>query len=321
MLTNLSRREFVTTAMGGAAVLPTACGSRTELLFGLIADLHHNFMPHAELRLQAFLEEASRRRPDFVIQLGDFFHGYSQQLTDQQKTYLEMWNSAPFTRHNVLGNHEMDSCPKQFAMGLLEMPKPYYSFDLKGFHFVILDCMHVLTDGRYVDYDSGNYHRFEEANKNWVDPDQLAWLKSDLKHTNLPTVVFTHPSLQPYWEKDSAITAGSVRNTLADANREAGRQKVVACLSGHEHIDFYALSRDINYVIVNSASYYSVGNNGELTKYRDPLFTFVTLDARSKTLRIEGRHSEFIPPTPAQLGQPNAKYLSADIAGRVLHFA
>jgi hypothetical protein len=123
-------------------------------------------MPQAELRPQAFLEETSRRRPDFIIQLGDFCHGYTQQLTSVQRAFFKMWNSAPFTRHNVLGNHELDDCAKPFIIDLLEMPKPYYSFELKGFHFVILDCMHVLTDGSYVDYEKGNYHRCDEAHRN-----------------------------------------------------------------------------------------------------------------------------------------------------------
>ena len=205
-------------------------------------------------------------------------------------------------------------------MDYLQMKKPFYSFDQGGAHFVVLDCMYVLKDRKYIDYENGNYYHFEDTQINWVDPEQLEWLKDDLQKTKLPTIVFTHPCIHPYWQARSAITEAGVRGVFAKANAEAGWQKVVACLSGHEHVDEYAIADGIHYVLINSASYYYVGDNyGDLAKYRDPLFCFVTIDPAG-TVTIEGRDSAFIPPTPAQLGYPDARNLSANISNRKLPF-
>ena len=76
----------------------------------------------------------------------------------------------------------------------------------------------------------------------------------------------------------------------------------------------------MHYFLMNSASYYWVGEAyGSLAKYRDPLFTFVTLDPRG-SLTIEGKNSVFIPPTPTDLHHPDAPNVTPSIEARKVYF-
>ncbi|HWB98435.1 MAG TPA: metallophosphoesterase [Bryobacteraceae bacterium] len=318
--TALDRRAFCAGGLGLLGQSMQAAPRPSSVRFGLMADLHHNRMPGAEDRLHQFLEAVGHRSPDFIIQLGDFCDGYSAQLTDDQKRFLKTWHDFRATKYSVLGNHEMDHSPKERMVDLLRMPKNYYAFDRNGIHFVVVDCMNLAENGKIVNYVEGNYFRHSESEINLVDPEQMDWLQHDLRTTRLPTVVFTHPCINAYWKQGAERTRANVRQVLSQANREAGWQKVIACFSGHHHVDHHSESGGVNYFLVNSASYYWVGKEfGKLARYRDPLFTFVTIHA-SGSLTIEGKASTFVPPTPADLKYPDAKFLTASIEARTVHF-
>jgi hypothetical protein len=333
----VDRRAFL---FGGASLLgsvalasaaaPVPARDKDVVRFGMIADLHHSFFPHAQPRLAAFLTEAEQRPLDFLIQLGDLIHGYTPKLTPDQQLLLNTWNSVRLPSYNVLGNHEMDRCSKQVAMGYLEMQHGFYSFDQGGIHFVVLDCNHVLDDGKYVDYDRGNYYHFKDAQINWVDSAQMDWLKEDLRSTGMPTIVFTHPCVHPYWGSNSAVTEGGVRALFMEINKDAGWQKIVACFSGHEHANEHEIQDGVHYLLINSASYYYTGDNygdqvslggkfKDLATYRDPLYCFVTIN-KGGIITIEGRNSSFLIPTPTETRFPDARYLSASISTRHLPF-
>ena len=78
-----------------------------KVTFGLIADVHHGLAPTAMSRLEAFMEAVDKRKPDFVLQLGDFCFG------DQDSAaFLRLWNEFRGPRLHVLGNHDMDRLSK-----------------------------------------------------------------------------------------------------------------------------------------------------------------------------------------------------------------
>jgi len=310
MNTKIDRRTFCATGFGLLAASPSS------VRFGMIADIHHNRMPGAQDRLNAFLSASGNRSLDFLIQLGDFCDGYSFALTPEQKEFLKTWHEFRAVKYSILGNHEMDHGGKAQIMDRLEMPKSYYSFDVNGFHFVVLDCLHVNDNGKIVDYVNGNYFKRPASEINLVDPAQLEWLAADLKATSLPTIVFTHPCVNSFWYPGAETTRANVRDILTRTNRQAGWQKVIACFSGHHHVDHHSELAGVHYLLVNSASYYWVGPAyGSLAKYRDPLFTFVTI-ASSGSLTIEGKNSVFVPPTPDELHHPDAPHLTASIEAR-----
>ena len=323
----ISRRGLLSGGVALAAASALEAGTQPAgqptgepVRFGLIADVHHYRMPGAQDRLQSFLSEANRRPLDFLIQLGDLCDGYKAQLTAEQKEFVGDWHGVRLPKYSVLGNHEMDRGSKQQIMGVLEMQKSYYSFDSRGFHFVVLDCMHLLENGKIIDYVEGSYFRHSANEINLIDPEQLEWLKADLKATAFPTIVFAHPCINAFWQKDAEATRANVRDALSMANEQAGWQKVIACFTGHHHLDYFSEWKGVNYFMVNSASYYWVGESfGSLAKYDDALFTFVTID-HAGSIQVEGKSSVFVAPTPADLHFPDAPHLSASITPRTVSF-
>jgi len=316
-----SRRGFLQTS-GGLLAASALCAADDQAVvhFGMLADIHHSRMPDAHTRLEAFLSAVSNRDLDFVIQLGDFCDGYSAQLTSEQKNFVADWGKVRVPRYSVLGNHEMDHGSKKNIMNVLEMPRNYYSFDVRGVHFVVLDCMHLSEDGKIVDYLEGNYFKHPQDDINLVDPEQMEWLTADLKATRNPTVVFTHPCINGFWYKGAEKTRANVRALFSQVNHDAGWNKVAACFSGHHHVDDLSEFGGVNYFLVNSASYFWVGEQyGSLAKYRDPLFTFVSVTPSGK-ITVEGKNSVFLPPTPTELHFPEANMLTASIKARAVSF-
>lgn len=326
MLGACDRRRFLQvvgsgliTGLAGHATGAPFCdswrdGANPPLRFGMIADVHHGLMPKAEERLEAFLEEAAQRDLDFLIQLGDFCHPHPDA-----HAFVKLWEQADVPRYHVLGNHDMDLGAKREIMDLWKMEHNVYSFDAGAYHFVVLDCNFLHVDGAYVDYEHGNFY-VDDKLRTFIHPEQLEWLEDELASTNRQTIVFTHQALDEVWNGGLAKNRRAIRRIFAEANKQAGFQKVIACFSGHHHLDEHSTIDGIHYVQVNSASYYWVGEGyGRMAAYRDPLFAFVTVGAEG--IVIEGRQSVFVAPTPVDLAFPDAHRLSASLSDRTLVFA
>jgi 3',5'-cyclic AMP phosphodiesterase CpdA len=193
------------------------------------------------------------------------------------------------------------------------MPQRYYSFHQSGWHFVVLDANEVKAGKRAAGYPR------------YIGPEQQAWLREALQHSADPTMVFSHQSLE---DPDGVENGAEIRGLLEEANRAAGWGKVAACFSGHHHIDYATEIAGIHYVQINSMSYQWLGEKYPCERYtpdvnqahpyikytapyRDSLFAIVTLSAEGG-LRIEGRRSEFVGPSPWELGMPEVKGTSRD---------
>lgn len=310
----MTRRELILTA-AAAAGAATAPGQAepASVSFGIIADVHHGLMPDAHERLRAFLEAASGRKLDFWIQLGDFCHPGAES-----REFLRDWHEAMpgMPKYSVLGNHDMDKGSKRQILDALRQERSYYSFNAGGIHFAVLDCNYIKgDDGRFLDFDRGNYFQAPKA-RNWVNPEQIEWLEADLNAATLPGVIFAHQPVHSYWGLPAPEPRRAVREVFARVKAKR-RDAVVACFGGHQHVDDYVRFEDVDYIHVNSASYFWLGEEyGRLAKYRDPLFGFVTI--RDGRLLIEGRQSQLLAPTPTQVHHPDAARITANLTGRRL---
>jgi hypothetical protein len=208
------------------------------------------------------------------------------------------------------------------ALAYLDMPSNYYSFDRNGFHFIVLDG----NDEK--DPPQQGYARFMGAA-------QQAWLKEDLKQTRKPVVIFSHQSLE---DPEGVENAGEVRKILEEARFRSGDQKVIACFSGHHHIDYATQINGIHYIQINSMSYYWMGGDylhvryseeidaeypwiKYTAPYKDPLFALVELDARGN-IRITGRETTWVGPDPWTLGYPEDQkdHIAPRISNKALKF-
>ncbi|MFH6602173.1 metallophosphoesterase family protein [Maribacter algicola] len=335
----MKRRNFVAQLGMGSmtTILPStvlsfrpgaSLGNSAEVLrFGIVADVHKDLMPDADQRLQKFIGEAGRKEVDFIVQLGDFCMADPKNVP-----FLEIWRAFKGPKYHVLGNHDMDRHSKFQAMEFWEMQDPYYSFDFQNFHFIVLDANFLYQDGKFVDYDNSNFY-VEDKYRTYINNEQIAWFKSDLEGTELPTIVFSHQSLWHYqW---------GVKNRLSlQKILEANSEKVVCCMNGHNHIDFHHRQNGIDYIEINSMSYQWMEDKyrntdrfpealykeykwlPNLAPYMDPLYAFAEIDPQG-TMRIEGVKSQWMAPSPYDMGMPKPVYgseYSAEISDYELRY-
>lgn len=271
---SLTRRGFVRGLAGGAVLGGLGGGSSVLaagaplLKFGMITDLHYadivpsgsRFYRDSLEKLAVCVAEMNSQQVDFLIELGDF----KDQGVDEATTlkYLEdiegVYARFNGSRYHVLGNHDMDNISKeQFFSRItntgIESGRSWYSFDNKGWHFVVLDA-NFLQDG--TPYNKGNFN-WRQA---WVPQIELDWLGADLAATTLPTVVFVHQLL----EQDSGNLY--VRNAAEVRSVLEGSGRVKAVFQGHHHSGAYALLNGIHYYTLKGAiEGAGVGNNAFAT--------------------------------------------------------
>lgn len=275
----MDRRTFIGAAMPLVVGLPKALGCLTRpVRFGVIADLHHGLAPDALSRLEAFVDAANARPLDFVIQLGDFCYA-----KDSSAECVRMFERIELPRYHVLGNHDMDVGTKSDVMRVWGMRERYYSFDVHGLHFVVLDLNHLHVDGERVAYKDSNFYVNDWRQRAWADPEQLAWLKDDLAAADAPTIVFSHQPLGL-----NALSDDLPANQAEVLKVLSASETVAACMCGHMHLDLCATHDAIACVCINSASY--LWSRG-MRAYKDSLFGFVTIE--DGTMSIEGVQSSF----------------------------
>lgn len=281
---------------------------------GILADLHFGLCKSARARLEAFMAAVDLRKPDCLMQLGDFNYG-----DPESRRCMEVWQQFKGPTYHVLGNHDMDKRDKKQMLEQWEMPAPYYSFDRGAWHFVVLDRNHLYVDGKYIPYARANFY-VDPAMRGFADERQLEWLRADLDATRKTTAIFVHQGLgMPAYDGEQPHPANrKIEQVLAEVNRQAGASKVAVVFCGHHHVDRYHYRDGIHYVWVNSASYNWVGAKyGRMADYRDALYCFAEF-AEDGTVQIEGRQSEWVKPTPAERGVPNPERLNTWIRSREL---
>ena len=256
----ITRRVFLRASagtLGGLALAPLSCAPqlisrarRPTPKFGIVTDTHYadvdtfgtRFYRHSLDKLSECVELMNAKKVDFLIELGDFKDQDSPPVEQKTISYLKTVEKAfqqfKGPTYHVLGNHDVDSISKsQFLANIrntnIDAWCSYYSFDLKGLHFVVLDANYT-TDGS--NYDHGNF--------DWTDPniapDELDWLKHDLAAARGPVIIFIHQPLDgtgQYYVKNAA----DVRRIL----QESG--KVLAVFQGHYHEGACSLIESIHY--------------------------------------------------------------------------
>ena len=102
---------------------------------GLITDLHHDIMHDGAERLEAFLAQARKSNPDFIMQMGDFAYP-----NDKNKPLIDRFNNAHPTALHVIGNHDTDNGhTKAQCLEYYKMPSRYYTKEINGVCFIVLD--------------------------------------------------------------------------------------------------------------------------------------------------------------------------------------
>jgi 3',5'-cyclic AMP phosphodiesterase CpdA len=219
----------------GAAQGETSSNNSFEFVF--LTDIHIRPDMNAPIGFQMAIDEVNRLNPDFVLTGGDLvfdaLRGNRQRSDSLFTLYKNMSKGFNMPVYHCLGNHDLfavyeespeDENHPDYKYGMFEryFGETYYSFNHKGWHFIVLNSLDVTDDKRY---------------KGFVHEKQLEWLKDDLKKVDkaTPVVVVTHIPLITTWK---FVNGGSGTRTVENAPEvfelfENHNLKLV--LQGHIH--------------------------------------------------------------------------------------
>ncbi len=201
---------------------------------------------------ESVVAEIERLRPDFVVTVGDMIEGHTTDTIEMRSRWDEYFAIIrPLTMpvRFTPGNDDISTDAMESTYRA-RAGEPYYAFDHRGIHFVVLDNSRTESAGE-------------------IAQEQLGWLKDDLAKNRSAcyTIVFLH---KPFWYR----TLGSGQpDALHDIFRANG---VDAVFTGHMHCYFSAEFDGILYT--------SLGSSGaETEESPDGLryhFGWVTVDDR-----------------------------------------
>ena len=248
------RRDFLKTSgalLVSGVLFPSlaaennAAGSEIQLHFGIVTDAHYadadplgtRYYRESLAKLRECIDLMNDKRAGFLCELGDLKDQANPPtevstlrfLSDIEKVFREFRG----TRYHVVGNHDFDSISKKQFLSVTRGNSTYYSFDVAGYHFAVLDACFT---SKGEDYDHG---RFTWTDSN-IPKTQLDWLANDLSKTSYPTIAFIHQNL----DGKGAVfvkNAEDVRKILEDSG------KVRAVFQGHHHPGRYRMVNGIHY--------------------------------------------------------------------------
>ena len=302
----MNRRDLLKGLLATAAttmirVPVTAAAGQPVVRFGVITDVHQDVVPDGVDRIGAFMAAMKEAKAEFIIQLGDFCMPKASN-----REFLGAWNGFPGPRYHVIGNHDIEPpITREQTAAFWGMPGLHYTFEGGTF-------LGMVLDGNDVGGKSTLYRRY-------IGPDQLAWMEKTLMSAVKPVILFVH---QPIDGLENGVGAG-LENAIeneADVAAVLARVEtakpgsILAAFQGHRHQD-YVLTRgasQIQFVGVNSAAYYWLGEAGQsldyfppdvherykglrnVAVYREPLWAIVDVDRAGGEIRMTGRQSHWV---------------------------
>lgn len=209
---------------------------------------------------------------NLVMNLGDFIHDENTEKDiETYKSALSFFAIKTPVKH-VLGNHDVRNISREKWSELVGEKQSYYSFDLGGYHHVVLD---------------GN--RTERRGPLYISEEQLNWLEEDLGKTSLTTVIYCHFPMDNqsmennyyFHDKPESASLGNkyfVRRILEKSG------KVVAVFSGHTH--FYSEQK------LNNITYCTVPSFSENDGNQEPNGKYAVTTLEDGQVHIEIKKSE-----------------------------
>ncbi len=236
-MTPLSRRAW----MAAMAVPPLASAAKANFTFVHVTDLHIQPELRAAERCRECLAAINRLRPSFVIAGGDLVFDALAVPRDRARLLYGLYRDtaarieAPL--HNTLGNHDVfglyersgvSPSAAEYGKKMYEdrIGRRYYSFDYRGWHFVVLDSIGLTPARAYIGH---------------IDEEQMDWLRADLEKTGTvtPVVAVTHIPLSTgvlQWMMPKHDYRMIVVNNAAEVLELLHRYNIKAVLQGHTHI-------------------------------------------------------------------------------------
>ncbi|MBS4016021.1 MAG: metallophosphoesterase, partial [Candidatus Latescibacteria bacterium] len=221
--------------------------------FAIIGDRTGNAQPGI---YEQVVSEIEALKPDFVLTVGDMIEGPASdtiEINERWQEYKSLISALSMPVYYTPGNNDIwDDVSHLFYIRYAG--KPYYSFDIKGVHFISLDVS-----------------RYESSSE--IPAEQLQWLINDLNKNKKArhTIIFYH---KPFWFDE---ILENQPDTLHSIFVNHG---VDAVFNGHFHKYFSEKIDDILYTAVGSSGGGAgIGLSGIQFHY-----TWVTIDKNGITI-------------------------------------
>lgn len=271
-----SRRDFLkklglgTAAIGFTSPLAMSCaadGKEPDFTFIHATDMHVSRKRKGVEGYQTFVNHINSLspKPEFVLMGGDLafdgLHTEKDEFEYQIDHFKKISDQLSMPYYPTLGNHDLlgwhpdrkvpisdPDLGKKFIMKKLGMSHSYYSFDAKGWHFVILDALHPITTKNGPEYEPR------------LGKEQLDWLRFDLgANEGKPTVIVCHfAAFNHIGQIESLPDIKAMNNMVLQDNKELRhileRHGVKLFLQGHTHISEDYTFNGVSYVTSQAVS-------------------------------------------------------------------
>ncbi len=270
------RKVFKTLGLGiGAVFLPTSVKasepklpeskSNKVLTIAHITDVHIRPEHNAPNRFRKCLSEIKKHRVDFFLNGGDTIYAADYKDIKRNRVVVQwnIWNElrseiSEFDIYSCLGNHDMwwaapdksdEMYGKDYVVKQLKIPNRYYSFDKKGWHFIVLDSNNE---------DAGS-----------LDNEQRLWLERDLEklENGSNVLIMSH---YPILGVSTILDGGNHTDSeYITSLFYKHSDKKISCLSGHVHLLDKATYNNVDYYCNGALSGYwwEEGDDKSVGKY------------------------------------------------------
>lgn len=265
----MNRRQFLSrsTFVGASIVVPNPgwAVEQSKLPgsfdFIFLTDTHiQPELDAADGCAMCFKKIRSSLNADFAIQGGDHVSDAlgvdRSRATSLYDLYAKSEQDLGLKIYHAIGNHDIFGVYTKSGIGANDpgygkqlfqdrIGATYYSFDHKGYHFIVLDSIQITPDRNY-----------EAA----IDAAQLVWLKKDLAAiaAETPIVVTVHVPLISGAATYLSPGLGSINQLIVTNAHEVisvfNGYNVLAVLQGHLHINEVDRLKGVPYVTCGAVS-------------------------------------------------------------------
>lgn len=245
---------FISGIAAGKPLQASNTGNDTSTFsFIFMTDIHIMPRQKADEGFRKAINLANSMNPDFVLTGGDLIMdalGQPFEIADSlYRLYKATSAGIKAPVYNTIGNHEYFGVYKEslvstshpdYGSKMFEryFGKTYYSFNHKGWHFIVLNSVGITSTRRYVGK---------------IDDQQMEWIKQDLASVspNTPIVISSHiPLISLYTYVFEGNMATNDSATVVSNGRDVlnlfANHNLKLILQGHQHF-----LEDITYQLNN----------------------------------------------------------------------